>query len=403
MEVQSLTYLFIVTVILFLLFTKKVMTNSTWTATMTPLASIIGSGFLISAPLLNELSGVYAPVLMAILCLASYGIGEVIRWNINDVEPVLLKSDYKNHTHDKVRFNERISDWVLAFAYILSITYYLYLFSSFFLRMTGDHSAIVEKGVVTVVIMAIAFFGHQHGLSSLERLESVSVNVKLSIIVTFLIGLVAYQFGSHPVKSKDISNFNYHSLAVSLGLLIMVQGFETSRYLSEKYNRELRVKSMRYAQLISSAIYMLLIVLFIPVFKSHPLSGVISETSVIDIGQFVFVLAPTFLFAAAMASQLSAAIADMGGGGGLFAEISSGKIKSKNAYLFIACVGTILVWLFDIFKIISFASKAFALYYLFQCISSCLINYRLNKKKFTFSLLMAVLCLIIVILGQPFE
>lgn len=405
-EIRSLVYLLIVLCMLMILFSRRVLSNSTWTATMTPLASIIGSGFLIAAPLLNSLSGNKAPWLMLILCAVSYGVGEVIRWNILDVEPVLELSDKENHHHDKVRINERVGEWVLSFAYILSITYYLYLFSSFFLRMTGEHSIYVEKGVVTIVIMSIAFFGHQHGLNSLEKLESISVNIKLSIIVTFLIGLILYQFGDIEgmKRATDVGNiFDKNSLPITLGLLIMVQGFETSRYLSEKYNQKMRVKSMRYAQLISSLIYLILIIFFVPVFHAHPLEGKISETSVIDIGKYVFTLAPTFLFAAAMASQLSAAVADMGGGGGLFSELSNRKIKPKNAYLIISIIGVLLVWSFNIFEIISYASKAFALYYFFQCVSSCMIQFEKNKKKFLFSFAMAMICLIIVIFGRSFE
>ncbi|AYF43377.1 hypothetical protein BALOs_0363 [Halobacteriovorax sp. BALOs_7] len=405
-EFDSLIYLLLSLFILFVLFSRRVMTNTIWTATMTPLASIIGSGFLIAAPLLNSLSGNRAPFLMLILCAASYGVGEVIRWNIVDVEPRLESNDIENSKQNKIRINERLGEWVLSFAYILSITYYLYLFSSFFLRMTGEHSIYVEKGVVTLVIMSIAFFGHQHGLNSLEKLESVSVNIKLSIIITFLVGLISYQFfnAEGMREATEVANdLSFNTVSVALGLLIMVQGFETSRYLFEKYDRQMRVKSMRYAQLISSLIYLILIIFFVPVFHAHPLRGVISETSVIDIGKYVFTLAPTFLFAAAMASQLSAAVADMGGGGGLVSELSKGKIKSSNAYLIIALIGVVLVWFFNIFEIISYASKAFALYYFFQCVSSCLIQYRLNRKKFLFSVLMSLLCLVIVIFGRAYE
>lgn len=401
MEMYSLFYLFIMTIVLLTLFSKKVMSNRTWTATMTPLASIIGSGFLIAAPLLNKLSGDNAPYFMLTLCLASFGIGEVIRWNILSVEPMI-----EGHQASRsLLINERIGEWALAFAYILSITYYLYLFSSFFLRMTGIENILIEKGVVTLLFIGISFFGHQHGLNSLEKLESISVNVKLSIIVTILIALGVYQLSSEAAVSvaKEVREFNFDTLSISLGLLIMVQGFETSRYLSENYSGKLRVRSMRNAQLISSIIYMLLIILFIPVFDHHPLEGEITETSVIDIGKFVFLLAPTFLFAAAMSSQLSASIADMGGAGGLFSELSNKRLNSKNAYLLVAAAGIILVWGFDIFKIISLASKAFALYYFFQCMSSVIYQFNKNHLKFLFSIGMAVLCLAIFILGKSFE
>ncbi len=402
MNIESIIYLILSGSLLALLLSKKVMNNNLWRAIMTPLASIIGSGFLIAAPLLNSLSGGAAPYLMLALCLTSYGVGEVIRWNIVAVEPIVEGDDSKNSHY--LKLNEQMGEWVLSFAYILSITYYLYLFSSFFLRLAGETDPLLEKSVVTLVLSSVAYFGHQHGLSSLEKLESLSVSLKLSIIITFLVGLGVYLF-DHEYKMGSLPEgaFSYDNIAVCLGLLIMVQGFETSRYLSEEYDGPTRVKSMRYAQIGSSIIYMLLIVLFIPVFEAHPMTGEITETSVIDIGKYVFKLAPMFLFAAAMASQLSAAVADMSGGGGLFSELSKGKIKSKNAYLLIAGLGIALVWCFDIFNIISLASKGFALYYFFQMLSSVIMNYKKNHMKFIFSILMAIVCLSIVVLGKSFE
>jgi hypothetical protein len=53
-----------------------------WRATVTPLASIIGSGFLIEAPLLHAVPGKWALAGMVILSLLSYSIGAVIRFNI---------------------------------------------------------------------------------------------------------------------------------------------------------------------------------------------------------------------------------------------------------------------------------------------------------------------------------
>ena len=47
-----------------LLFSKSFRTSKSWHATVTPLASIIGSGFLVSAPLLILATGKLAPLAM---------------------------------------------------------------------------------------------------------------------------------------------------------------------------------------------------------------------------------------------------------------------------------------------------------------------------------------------------
>ncbi len=395
LEIQSTIYLVLAFTFLLILFSRKILENKLWRSTMTPLASIIGSGFLIAAPLLNKLSGPKAPYLMFILCIVSFGIGEVIRWNIKNIE------DQSNSA--AIAWSEKLGEWVLSGAYTLSITYYLYLFSSFFLRMMGHSTDILEKVLVTVIILAISFFGHQNGLASLERIEALSVNLKLSIILTFLMALGVFNFMNQSNSAGIEHTFDYESLCVSLGLLIMVQGFETSRYLGEKYSAEMRIKSMRLAQLISTIIYILMIYLFVPVFKNHPLSGEISETSVIDIGKFVFALAPMFLFTAAMASQLSAAVADMGGNGGLISEITQNRLKPSSAYFIIAGVSIVIVWVFNIFSVISFASKAFALYYFFQCLGSSFYYFKKSALRFSFSAIMSFTCLAIVFLGKSFE
>lgn len=68
--------------VLLLLFIPKWTQSDLWKATLTPLASIIGSGFLILGPLLQNELGTYALWGMVFLCVAAYLIGAVVRFNI---------------------------------------------------------------------------------------------------------------------------------------------------------------------------------------------------------------------------------------------------------------------------------------------------------------------------------
>ncbi|MEZ4816292.1 MAG: hypothetical protein R3A80_13995 [Bdellovibrionota bacterium] len=397
---MSLLYVGVLLLFLCALFRRKLLNNKLWNATMTPLASIIGSGFLISAPILHELGGDKAPYLMIFLCTLSMGIGQVLRWNIYDIEPLAEAQKLPPF----LKWVERFSDWALSFAYVLSISYYIYLFSSFLLNSVGVESLLLKRAITTLVFTAIAFYGHQNGLNSIEGIEKVSVNIKLGIIFTFLVALVVCLVqGTSPAVYEHRELGIRKTLPVLLGLLIMVQGFETSRYLSEKYSAELRVKSMFWAQVLSSVIYIFFIFVFSPIIAAHPLVGEVNETSVIELSRHVFKLGPVFLLVAAIASQLSAAVADMGGAGGLISELTHEKIKSKNAYLLVASLGVVLVWGFDIFQIISFASKAFALYYFLQSVSSCYFNFRKIYFKSLYSFVFSALCLLVVFWGIPFE
>ena len=55
------------------------------------------------------------------------------------------------------------------------------------------------------------------------------------------------------------------------GALLVVQGFETSRFLGDKYSRAVRVAGMRNAQIISGALYVVSVVLLMPVVQNMDL------------------------------------------------------------------------------------------------------------------------------------
>ena len=390
--------LIVISLIIFTLLTlPKVRQHELWRATVTPLASIIGSGFLIAAPLLNDLSGPYAVWVMIGLCAFSYLVGQVIRWNIVAVEPLVSK---KNNIH--LLTVERFSDIALTFAYVLSVTYYLYLFSSFINRVLPFDYPYLTQIITTAVLLCIALFGYLKGFRLLEKIEVLAVHIKLSIVTVFLLALFVFNL-DHVAPASETFQFDPKHIPMMLGLLIMVQGFETSRYLGKEYSAPTRVKSMQYAQWLSTIIYILFIMLFSLVFELHPLSGQITDTSVIDVAQYVFVGAPIFLLIAAITSQLSAALADFSGNGGLVNELSGHHIPVKIAYLLITVTCLVLVWSFDIFEIINLASKGFAIYYFLQCISAMVVQYQRHWLKFAFSFAVAVLCLVVIIFAKPFE
>ena len=65
-----------------------------WLATITPLASIIGSGFLVLGPILRNSYGLYAPGIMLVLCAVAYLFGGAIRFNM-----ATMARDDRSKTH----------------------------------------------------------------------------------------------------------------------------------------------------------------------------------------------------------------------------------------------------------------------------------------------------------------
>jgi hypothetical protein len=106
--------------------------SALWRATVTPLASIMGSVFLVSASLLAREFGGYAAPAMAVLIAVASLVGWAIRYNIKLVEPQLETGSDKT-----LRSLEEISHVVLAFAYFISVAYYLSLLGHFILQSMG--------------------------------------------------------------------------------------------------------------------------------------------------------------------------------------------------------------------------------------------------------------------------
>jgi hypothetical protein len=154
------------------------------------------------------------------------------------------------------------------------------------------------------------------------------------------------------------------SLPMLLGLLITVQGFETSRYLGASYERGLRIRTMRLAQILSSVIYLAFIGLLTPFLaQAQQTQGV---AGILDIMHAIAPLLGLFVLVGAAASQLSAATADSIGVGGLVGEVSRGRLGIRGAFIATSLLSITIVWLIDPFQVGALASRAFALYYAMQ-------------------------------------
>jgi hypothetical protein len=382
------------------LFSKPIEKSSWWAATVIPLASIIGSGFLVVAPILQMSMGTYAPLAMAGLVTVAYLIGAAIRFNIHRVEPKLAAGTL----HPAPHALEILSQWALAFAYVVSVTYYLALFGDFLLRGVNVVNPVLSHSITTAVLLFIAIYGRHRGFNFLGRFEA----LKLGIIGGLLAGLAYGNYHAwvqhlwHLPPSKEPT---WHDWRIVLGMLIVVQGFETSRYLGDKFPPLLRIRTMRYAQWISGGIYVVYIALMLYYFN-YPLPPEGQDTAIITLTRHVATVLPVMLLALALIAQFDAAIADAQGGSGLFEELSKRKITVGTGYAIIAAGGIAIVWTSNIFQIITYASKAFAIYYMLQSMVAALTAAKHDDiphrwpKFFAFSLV-ASIAAAVVIFGIP--
>jgi hypothetical protein len=384
------------------LFSPQVRQSTRWQATITPLASIIGSGFLVAAPLIAVIVGKAAPFAMLAIVLLAYGIGGIIRFNIRHLEP-LLSSHTPTPRH--IWLVEKTSGLALSFAYIVSVTFYLRLLSSFVLHGAGHNIQLYANFLTTAVLLLIGFTGFTRGLRALERLELYSVTVKLAIIAALILGLGMFDaasFGdvfSNEIQVKDHNLF--HQFRLLAGILLIVQGFETSRYLGAGYDADTRIYTMRQAQFISGVIYVVFVLLALPLL-THLVGTNPDETAIIELARLVSPILPAMLIVAAVMSQFSAAVADTVGGGGLMAENTGDKLDVRRSYLVITFAAIALVWFADIFQIISIASRAFAFYYLLQAINAwlaagkCLCGWRCCLERIRFGAFILILSFVVI-------
>ncbi len=348
-----------------------------WRATVTPLASIIGSGFLVLGPILVINFGSMAPIVMIGLCLVAYLFGSAIRFNITWIEQNPDRGRYAESI-------ERFASMVLVFAYVISVAYYLNLFGSFGVRLTAFNDPYHARLLTSGVFLVILITGWTRGFSALERMEQISVGLKLAIIAGLLVGLALHflqkaTVGELLLNEPQLSGWS--AITLSAGLIITVQGFETSRYLSEAYSAEIRNRSMKIAQGVSALIYLLYLSLLSFAFDAAAMT--LSETAIIDLMEVVAPVLSALLIVAALSAQFSAAVADTSGTGGLISELSHGRLSSRVAYVILVAVGLTLTWTANIFEIISYASRAFAAYYTLQAALATLGSWGQGDKLST--------------------
>lgn len=384
-----------------LLLSPRFSKNRVWRATVTPLASIIGSGFLVLAPILVSAYGRNAPLIMAGLCLGAYLFGAAIRFNI-------LARNVSQHVEDQtVERLELGASWALVFAFMISVGYYLNLFGAFAVSQSPYDGHVNAKLLTSAVYILILVVGWFYGFKALEKMEYAAVTIKLAIIVGLLVGLTWYFY-----LKASTTGLYFHEAKLSgspaftlaFGLIITVQGFETSRYLGHDYDSGTRIKSMQLAQLICGVIYMIYIGLFAYAFDRSEFQ--LSETAIIDMIGLVTPLLTVLLVLAALAAQFSAAIADTSGSGGLVEELTRGRMTARYGYVLLVSIGLAMTWEADVFQIIAYASRAFAIYYTLQSAIAArrafIIPGTQWQRKLGFSLLVA-LGTMIVLFGNDVE
>ncbi len=347
-------------------------------ATITPLASIFGSGFLVIVPILAGAVGEYSILAMTAICGVAFLVGSVIRYNIIYAEAALAENPAK-----PVLWFERSSDIAIVLAYIISVSLYLNIMSAFVLGGLNLDTELNEKLLTSSIIILIIFIGLVKGLETLEKLEQAALFITLIVVALLCVGFFSYDNKQLELYSKfelfhALDHSTWEVLTIIAGTLIVVQGFETSRFMGSSYDAQLRVRASRYSQLFSSFVYIVFVSLALPLV--HTLNGQYDDNSLIKLAGVAYGFLVLPLVISAALSQFAAAVADTIAATGNMTEVSKNRIKAKTGYLVVGVGAVSLTWMANTFEILALASRAFALYYLLQCFVAINLNRSLWQK-----------------------
>ncbi len=366
-------------------------------AMSTPLASIFGSGFLVIVPILASSVGPYSVLAILVVAFVAFHTGAIVRHNILCAEPVL--------TAGRKRITlmlERLSDGALVAAYVVSVCLYIHIMSAFVLSAFSMDSSFNKSLLTTLVIGMITAIGIMGGLKPLERLESWALYATILILALLLGGFAIYDINSflnvgHFALPAMPRRSGWEMVTIVAGTLIVVQGFETPRYLGQRFDTWTRIRASRWSQYVSLAVYVAFVALALPVV--HVLNGEYTDNSLIRLTAAVTALLSAPLIVAAALSQFSAAVADSMAAAANMEEVTHSRVSQRLGYLLVGGTAMTLAWSGSTFEIITLASRAFALYYLLQCfVGFTVCKNRRERARFS---LVALALLFVLVFAVP--
>ncbi|MCF6236360.1 MAG: hypothetical protein L3J70_08345 [Gammaproteobacteria bacterium] len=362
-------------------------------AMSTPLASIFGSGFLVVVPVLASAVGPYALLAMIVVAFIAFLVGSIVRHNILCAEPVLARG-----SNSVTLFAEKLSSFALVAAYVVSVCLYIHILSSFVLASFDLDTAFNKNLMTTLIIGVITVIGLFGGLKPLEKLERWALYVTIVILGLLLFMFAAYDFNQYiTLKQFTLPEIPdrtaWEVITIIAGTLIIVQGFETTRYLGEEFDAATRIEASRWSQYFSLGIYVLFVALALPIVSA--LNGVYDDNSLITLAATASLLLPIPLIIAAGMSQFSAAVADTLAAAANLKETTQQRISTRWGYLFVGVAAMLLAWTSSTFEIIALASRAFAFYYLLQCIVAFSVCNN-TSKRILFVFIGAILAFVLI-------
>jgi len=350
------------------LYRPKVQPSERYQAMVVPLANIMDVGFIVMSPAIVLLAGFAAPLVMLGICLLAIATGFAIAYNIRHYEPL-------EGTDDPVNRVGYVSRWALTFASVINIAYYTLLLITLLLWPLGLYSVTNLAIGGTVLLVVLIIVGMAGGMDRLNDLGNKTTAFNISAVVAVVVAFIVYNIQEAlggrwnlPPTDSAITGDDFRKI---IGLFAIVQGFEAARYIGGRFGGELRIKTMRAAQVISTVVFVALLgsVLILFVEVETDFSGTSIFVVADEVGDFM----PWLILLAAIGSQTSAIIN---------ATMSRSDMlvdhKMPRRWTFVVLLGpAIAVFLLvDITEAVALASRVFAAYFVLQAVIAWILARR---------------------------
>ncbi len=350
------------------LYRPKVQQSERYQAMVVPLANIMDVGFIVMSPAIVLLAGFAAPLVMLGICLLAIATGFAIAYNIRHYEPL-------EGTDDPVNRVGYVSRWALTFASVINIAYYTLLLITLLLWPLELYSVTNLAIGGTVLLVVLIIVGMAGGMDWLNNLGNKTTAFNLSAVVAVVTAFIVYNIqewlgGRWDLGETEvmISGEDFRKI---IGLFAIVQGFEAARYIGARFGKELRITTMRLAQVISSVVFVVFVasVLILYVQVQTNFSGESIFIVADEVGDFM----PWLILLAAIGSQTSAIIN---------ATMSRSDMlvdhKMPRRWTFVVLLGpAIAVFLLvDITEAVALASRVFAAYFVLQAVIAWILARR---------------------------
>jgi hypothetical protein len=357
-----------------LLYRPKVQESLTYKAIVVPLGEIMDVGFIVFSPIIILLFGYHATWAMAGLCLLAILTGFAVSYNIEHYEPLIGKPD-PLHAWNSIAL------WALIAASVVNVGYYAQLLMTLVWLPLDLYSPGLVAATAALLLLALMVYGFAKGLLALNDMGNKTTAFNLSAIGAILVAFATYNVQllvggdfQRPDLDPPVDEEAFRKL---LGLFVLVQGFESARYLGAYFSARKRVESMRAAQYLSSVVYVLFVALSLVLFTTTAVPN--DVTAIFEVSEQVSVFLPFLIMVAAVGSQLSAIVSDTETRTEMLAQQLGDRVPRRWTFPLFLVPAILVVLLTDVASIVALASRIFAVYFLSQALIAGQLAWRARR------------------------